>query len=95
MREIDYKKKYERLSKITLVFYIIAFMGFLLLGFTAIRYQLLYHEAIKQGAEMTVTALELNVACQSLGNFTIDEVKDKWIDMFLKSSLELDKEEKE
>jgi len=28
---------------------------------------------------------ELNVACQSLCNITTEEVKNKWIDMFLKN----------
>jgi len=54
-------------------------------AFSSIRYHVLYDEAIKQCTERVVLALELNVACQTLGNFTIDEVKDKWIDMFLKN----------
>ena len=50
-----------------------------------LKYKMLYEESIKIGAENTVLAIELTTACASLGNFTQEEIQDKWIDMFLKN----------
>jgi len=70
---------------ILLVIYLLLVFAMVYFVFSSFRYQLMYKEAIKQGAEGIVTCLELNVACQSLCNITIEQVKDKWIDMFLKN----------
>jgi len=72
-------------NKIFLVIYLTLILALGYFAFSSFRYHILYDEAIKQGAETIVLAMELNVACQTLGNFTIDEVKNKWIDMFLKN----------
>jgi len=75
--------------RILFIIFVLLIISTFYFAFLTVRYKALYDEAIKQGAEGIVTALELNVACQSLGNFTTDEVKDKWIDMFLKSRTSL------
>ena len=72
-------------KNILLAIYLILILSLGYFAFSSVRYHLLYDEAIKQGSEGIILALELNVACQTLGNFTVDEVKNKWIDMFLKN----------
>ena len=82
------KMKKETLSetkKILLAIYLILILSLGYFAFSSFKYHILYNEAIKQGAEDVALALEMNVACQTLGNFTTDEVKNKWIDMFLKN----------
>jgi len=72
-------------TMILLIIYLALTISLCIFGFQKIKYQALYQEAIKQGTENTVTAIELVATCQSLGNFTSEELEDKWIDMFLKN----------
>ena len=80
-----HKVKENKNKKILLAIYLILILSLGYFAFSSFRYNVLYHEAIKQGAEGIVLMAELNVACQSLGNITTEEVKNKWIDMFLKN----------
>ena len=81
------KEKKNKNKKILFIIFLILILSLVYFSFSCFKYQILYKEAIKQGAEGIVTCLELNVACQSLCNITINEVKDKWINMFLKEKL--------
>ena len=76
----------KRNKKLLFTIYLILILMVGFFAFSSFRYHILYHEAIKQGAEGIVLMAELNVACQTLGNFTTEEVKDKWIDMFIRDS---------
>ena len=82
----DWEDKWNKNKKILLTIYLILILSLGYFAFSSFKYHLLYDEAIKQGSEGIIFALELSVACQRLGNFTTDEVKNKWIDMFLKNS---------
>ena len=84
-------KRIDRNKNLLILIYIILILTVIYFAFTAFKYELLYKEAIKQGAEGIVTALELNVACQSLGNFTIDEVKREWAEIFIIDKILLNK----
>jgi len=84
-------KRIDRNKNLLILIYIILILAVIYFAFTAFKYELLYKEAIKQGAEGIVTALELNVACQSLGNFTIDEVKREWAEIFIIDKILLNK----
>jgi len=86
MKRIDRNK-----NLLILIYIILILLTVIYFAFTAFKYELLYKEAIKQGAEGIVTALELNVACQSLGNFTIDEVKREWAEIFIIDKILLNK----
>lgn len=84
---INKKKDYERLYRVYkigfIIINIIAVIGIIILGSQSLYYQLLYKEAIKQGAENTITALQMTTACISLGNFTPEEIIEETIDMFI------------
>ena len=82
---MEKQDKINKNKKILLAIYLILILSLGYFAFSSFRYQLMYKEAIKQGTEGIVTCLELNVACQSLCNVTIEQVKDKWIDIFLKN----------
>jgi len=82
---MEQQDKINKNKKILLAIYLILILSLGYFAFSSFRYQLLYKEAIKQGAEGIVLALEMNVACQTLGNITVEQVQDKWIDMFLKN----------
>ena len=79
------EKTKKRTTVILFIIYLVLVFAMLYFAFSSFRYQLMYKEAIKQGAEGIVLALEMNVACQTLGNITTEQVQDKWIDMFLKN----------
>jgi len=65
-----------------LVYFVLLFCIILLCG-TTVYYQMLYHEAIEQGAEDIVIALEMVTACQQLSNVTTDEIEAQYIKTFL------------
>ena len=77
------KERYRTLQKITQIIYIIAVVGFLVLGGKMIYYEWAYREAIRLGAENTMTAIQMTAACMELGNFTQDEILRKTLDMFI------------
>jgi len=86
--QTDWKVSYYRMRNLAKYFLIAMIVLGLACGYNSfmmLRYHLLYNEAIQQGAENIVLAVEMTTACISLGNFTQDEIKDKWIDMFLKN----------
>ena len=80
-------------KKLLLAIYIILILSVGMFAFLTFKYNLLYHEAIVQGSEGIVVALKLTTACQSLGNFTTEEIKNKWIDMFLKNQSQKESED--
>ena len=47
------------------------------------RYKIMYDLAIKQGAENVVTALQMVIACQTLSNVSIEDIKRETIEMFI------------
>ena len=72
----------ERNKKLLLAIYLILILSLGYFAFSSFKYHLLYDEAIKQGAEGIVTALEMVVACETLANVTPEQVKNQYIDMF-------------
>jgi len=44
---------------------------------------LLYDEAMSQGVDNTLTALQMVVACQNLSNVTIEDIQKRTIEMFI------------
>ena len=46
-------------------------------------YNALYQESIKQGAKNVVTALEMVVACQQVGNITQEQITAQYINTFI------------
>ena len=63
----------------------IIIIGFLL--FTTILFYAMYKIAIQEGAKNTVAAIEMTTACMSLGNFTNEQLVDKYYEMFVKPRL--------
>ena len=59
------KKKQEKV--ILLIIFLLLIFSVLYFGVLKFKYQLLYKEAIKQGAEMFVTSLEMLVVCEEIG----------------------------
>ena len=74
---------------ILLIIYLVLVFSVVFFAGASFYYKILYQEAIKQGAENTVTAIQMVTACTELGNFTQDEIIKKTIDMFV-----LNKEQK-
>ena len=68
---------------ILLAIYLILMISLVFLGIQSFRYDLLYKEAIKQGAENTIMALQMVTACQMLSNVTSDEIRDQVIRTFI------------
>lgn len=66
---------------------IIAISGVLILGVQSSYYKLLYKEAIKQGAENTLNALKMVTACSTLGNYTMEEIQMKTLEMYVYKKL--------
>jgi hypothetical protein len=62
---------------------ILAILIIIMFSIIALFNNILYHEAIKQGAKNTVTALEMVVACQQLSNVTSEQVKEQYIKTFI------------
>lgn len=59
--------------------------GLILSGIT---YNLGIKSAVKYTAKDIVTSLELIVACQQVGNVTVEQVKEQWIKTFLLNKTE-------
>lgn len=88
--EIDWRKRYIKMKSFALVLFIMLFITFLVFGGMALGYKVLYKEAIKQGAENIMTALQMTSACMKLGNFTQKDITRATIEMFiLEDSYEL------
>ncbi len=71
-------KEKSILGLVILVIFIVAFSLY-----PTFYYASLYHKAIQHGAENVVTVLEMVVACQVVGNVSVEETRDKWVEMFL------------
>lgn len=69
--------------KLLKMFSLIVFFLMIIFLILTVHYKIMYKEAIKQGAEGIMLGLELTTACTSLGNFTQEEIKDKWFEMFI------------
>lgn len=81
-------KNRKKIKDTTVILTIICFILIILIIYLASSntiYKIKYQEAIEQGAEGIILMAELNTACRTLGNFTMQEVENKWIDMFLKN----------
>lgn len=68
---------------ILLIIYTILLATVMIFGFQWFQAEVLLNEAIKQGAENTVTALQMTSACMVLGNFTQEDITRATIEMFL------------
>jgi thiosulfate reductase cytochrome b subunit len=77
------EKRYNKLHRLFYILLVISALAIILFGGMSIFYQYAYHEAIRYGAESTVTAIELVAACQSLGNFTETQLKEQYFRMFI------------
>lgn len=53
------------------------------LAFTTFMYYSLYNISIEQGAENTVTALEMVTACSIIGNVTVEQIQEQYIKTFI------------
>ncbi len=82
------RKEFKKIALYFLITIIILGLALIWQTIMVLKYQTLYHEAIKQGAESVVGCIELTSACVSLGNFSQEEVFNKWVDMFLKKGEE-------
>lgn len=51
--------------------------------FSAMYYKVSRDRAITEGAKNTVTALEMVVACQNLSGVSLDQIKERYIEMFI------------
>jgi hypothetical protein len=58
------------------------------------KYQHYYNLAIEKGAEDTMTALQMVVACQNLSNVSIEDIQKRTIEMFILNKKEGLKDEK-
>lgn len=83
------EERYRLFRKAFIILYIITIFSILLLGGMGFYYKLLYKEAIKQGTENTVTAIQMTVACQDLSNLTSEEVLKRTIEMFVLEDIDL------
>lgn len=77
------ENRYKLWRRGFVIIFIISLFGITMIGLSGTYYKILYEEAIKQGAEDTVTALQMVVACQDLSNLTSDEVLHRTIEMFI------------
>lgn len=75
--------KYNTVYKAFWVMLIILLLVMLILGFSLMYTENLYQEAVKQGAEGIVLSLEMVVACQELGNVTIEQIQEKVISNYI------------
>ena len=73
---------------ILLAIYTVLLIGVMVFGFQWFHTEVLLNEAIKQGAENTVTALQMTSACMVLGNFTQEDITRATIEMFLFDEVE-------
>ena len=73
----------DRNKILLMLMFLILIFCMIFFAFQSIRYEMLYDEAIKQGAENTVTALQMVVACQNLSNITSEQIKIRTIEMFI------------
>jgi len=76
------EKKTEK-SKDKFVIIIFSIIMIILLCFS-IYYFISFKLAIQKGAESTVTALQMVVACQQLSNITTEQIKEQYIKTFIK-----------
>jgi len=65
-----------------IVLFILCFL-FVASFFMAMFYKVQKDQAITQGAKNTVTALEMVVACQNISGATIEQIREKYIQMFI------------
>ena len=72
MKEIEYK------IVIMLLILVLALSSFM-----TFSYQKKFKMAINIGAENTINALKLVVACQAITNVTSDEIFEKTVEMFI------------
>ncbi len=77
----------DKNKKLLFIIYIILILSLGFFAFQYFRYQTLYHIAIRQGAENTVTALEMVTVCMTLSNITDRELKEAYVDMFITPKL--------
>lgn len=74
------RTKLERtLLGIIILLFILCFVALSLAGY----YRILYNSSIQQGAKNTVTALEMVVACEQVGNVTSEQIKEQYIKTFI------------
>jgi len=81
-----YKKYSKRLALLFAILVVVMMVVCVIQTFRALNYQILYDEAIKQGAENMVTALEMVVACSQLSNVTMEEIQLKVIEDYIKAN---------
>jgi len=72
---------------ILIMIYCLLLVSVIYFGISSVYYQEMYKEAVKHGSEMFVTCLEMNVACQTVGNVTIQEVEAEWMRTFLSGGI--------
>lgn len=76
----------DKNKKLLLAIYIVLVIALFVFGFKWLQAEALYHEAIKQGSENTLTAIQMVVACQELSNVTTEQIKEQFIKTFVKIS---------
>jgi len=76
---MDEERK-RKAKTILLIILLLMFTG-TFIGY--MRYKIMYDLAIKQGAENVVTALQMVIACQTLSNVSIEDIKRETIEMFI------------
>jgi hypothetical protein len=55
----------------------------LIMSCLSFYYFVMYHASINAGVKYTVTALEMVVACQQVGNVTPEQTKEQFIKTFI------------
>ena len=77
-------EKKKEIKIILVGIYIVLIIAVFWFAFLTLKYQMFYEEAIKQGTENTITALQMVVACQQLSNITSQEIQEKVILDYIK-----------
>ncbi len=88
MNKQNYKEKFRKMRLLAIILSILLLLTFLVFGSMALGNKILYKEAIKQGAENTVTGLKMVVACQQLSNVTLTQIKKEYIKTFVLGRLD-------
>lgn len=78
-----YITKYRSYRRITTIALFSMIIVSLILIVLVVVYAYKYNLAIEHGAKNTVTALEMVVACQQVGNVTIDQIKQQYFETFV------------
>lgn len=64
------------------------FASVFILAFTTFMYYSLYNISLEEGAENTVTALEMVTACKIVGNVTDKQIQEQYIKTFILERVE-------